>query len=94
MAAAVGARSAVLIQKSSSPIASRTGVAPRLGTLVAELPKAARSSVIAVEDLAVTGPGTWCYAVFTLDRRNRWRSAGERIVARGPEAPLAKQSTS
>ena len=32
--------------------------------------------MISVEDLAVTGNGTWCYAVFTLDRRNRWRLAG------------------
>ena len=51
----------------------REGVTPRLGTLVAEVPKAARSAVVAVEDLAVSGTGTWCYAVFTLDRRNRWR---------------------
>jgi hypothetical protein len=29
--------------------------------------------------------------VFTLDRRNRWRMAGQRIVTRRPEAPLAKR---
>jgi hypothetical protein len=29
--------------------------------------------------------------VFTLDRRNRWRSAGQRIVTRGAEKPLAKR---
>ncbi len=75
----------------SVPIVQREGVTPRRGTLVAEVPRAARSAVIAVEDLAVSGTGTWCYAVFTLDRRNRWRSAGRRIVKRGPEAPLAKR---
>ena len=60
----------------SVPIVQREGVTPRLGTLVAEIAPAARSAVISVEDLAVTGNGTWCYAVFTLDRRNRWRLAG------------------
>jgi hypothetical protein len=75
----------------SVPIIWREGVTPRLGTLVAEVPKAARSAVVAVEDLAVSGTGTWCYAVFTLDRRNRWRSAGQRIVTRGAEKPLAKR---
>lgn len=75
----------------SVPIARRAGGTPRLGTLVAEIPQAARSAVIAVEDLVVTGTGTWCYGVFTLDRRNRWRSAGQRIVTRGAEAPLAKR---
>ena len=75
----------------SVPIMQREGVTPRLGTLVAEVPKAARSAVVAVEDLAVSGTGTWCYAVFTLDRRNRWRMAGQRIVTRRPEAPLAKR---
>ncbi len=73
----------------SVPIVQREGVTPRLGTLVAEVPKAARAAVVAVEDLAVGGTGTWCYAVFTLDRRNRWRSAGQRVVTRVPEAPLA-----
>ncbi len=71
------------------PIVQRNGVTPRLGTLVAEIAPAARSSVVSVEDLAVTGNATWCYAVFTLDRRNRWRVAGQRLVTRGPEAPLA-----
>lgn len=75
----------------SVPIVRREGATPRLGTLVAEVPKAARAAVVAVEDLAVSGTGTWCYAVFTLDRRNRWRSAGQRIVTRRPEAPLAKR---
>ena len=75
----------------SVPIVQREGITPRFGTLVAEVPRAARAAVVAVEDLAVTGTGTWCYAVFTLDRRNRWRSAGQRIVTRGPEAPLAKR---
>lgn len=75
----------------SVPIVQREGVTPRLGTLVAEVPKAARAAVVAVEDLAVSGTGTWCYAVFTLDRRNRWRSAGRRVVARGLEAPLAQR---
>jgi hypothetical protein len=75
----------------SVPIVQREGATPRLGTLVAEVAPAARLAVISVEDLAVTGNGTWCYAVFTLDRRNRWRLAGQRIVARGTEAPLAKR---
>lgn len=75
----------------SVPIVQREGATPRRGTLVAEIAPAARSAVISVEDLAVTGNGTWCYAVFTLDRRNRWRLAGQRIVKRGPEAPLAKR---
>jgi hypothetical protein len=75
----------------SVPIARRAGVVPRFGTLVAEVPQAARAAVVAVEDLAVSGTGTWCYAVFTLDGRNRWRSAGTRVVARGVEAPLANR---
>jgi hypothetical protein len=44
---------------------------------------------VAVEDLGVAGAGTWCYSVFTLDRRQRWRPAGTRIVRRGAERPLA-----
>jgi hypothetical protein len=73
----------------SVAILQRQGATPRLGELVAEISPAARSSVIAVEDLVVTGNGQWCYAVFTLDRRNRWRRAGQRLVARHTEASLA-----
>ena len=70
-------------------IVHRRGAPPRRGNLVTELANAGRGAVIAVEDLGVAGPGTWCYSVFTLDRRHRWRIAGTRVVRRGREAPLA-----
>jgi hypothetical protein len=75
----------------SVPIARRGGAVPKFGSLVAEVPQVARAAVVAVEDLVVSGTGTWCYAVFALDRRNRWRSAGTRVVSRGPEEPLARR---
>lgn len=73
------------------PIQQREGVTPRLGNLVSETVNPRRGAVMAVEDLAVSGTGTWCYSVFTLDRRNRWRLAGTRKVRRGAERPLAQR---
>jgi hypothetical protein len=71
------------------PIVHRLNAPARLGTLVTELRNPAHGAVVAVEDLRVAGPGTWCYAVFTLDRSHRWRLAGTRLVRRGRESPLA-----
>jgi hypothetical protein len=71
------------------PIVTRRGATPRRGNLVTEVADPGRGVVLAVEDLAVAGRGTWCYAVFTLDRQARWRLAGTRRVRRGSERPLA-----
>jgi hypothetical protein len=71
------------------PIVTRRGATPRRGNLVTEVANPGRGIVMAIEDLAVAGRGTWCYAVFTLDRQARWRLAGARRVRRGTEAPLA-----
>ena len=72
-------------------IQQRVGSTPRFGSLVADRVDPGRARPIAIDDLEVTGTGTWCYTVFTLDRLARWRVAGTRIVTRGPEPPLAKR---
>jgi len=71
------------------PIQQRVGSTPLFGTFVAGRVDPGRARPISIEDLEVTGRGTWCYTVFTLDRLARWRVAGTRIVTRGTEAPLA-----
>jgi len=70
------------------PIQQRVGVKPRFGTLVEEKVNPGRGVAMSVDDLAV-GAGSWCYAVFTLDRQARWRLAGTRRVALGARPPLA-----
>jgi len=70
------------------PIQQRVGVKPRFGTLVEEKVNPGRSVPMSVDDLDV-GAGSWCYAVFTLDRQARWRLAGTRRVTLGATPPLA-----